>query len=43
MIGINTNLSLIFDDNPISRAYINILINFNFTKINLFELIIIIF
>ena len=39
MIGINReNLSLIFDDNPISRAYINILINFNFTKINLFEL-----
>jgi len=32
------NLSLIFDDSPISRAYLKILIDLNFTKINLYEI-----
>lgn len=33
---IKENFSLIFDDSPISRAYLKILIDLNLTKINLF-------
>ena len=33
------NLSLIFDDNPISRAYLKILIDSNLTNINLYEFV----